>query len=490
MISDALRLSHLFRNQENQLKQRTVLLVLALIGTFVAYFFFNFLLTNRRVLKSMNDLQEGAKIVGSGDLDYVVPVKHKDEIGDLSQAFNRMTSSLRVITASKIELEREITERLRAEEELRISEARLRAVFNALAEGIIFVNNDGQYEEMNNAVEIIFGYSRDLIADPPLDPRSLLLRGDGTPLPVNEQPSIVALRTGATVRNVEIGAPKSDGTIAWISVNSQPVRDDQGNMLGVVSSLFDITERKRAEEELHQRTLELQQLTETLEARVKERTEELAELSRRLVSAQENERKRISYELHDNVWQNLVAIRFAIENLFSGPKDPEDLKSQSKEIMTALLDTVQRIRTMQGDLWPYVLDDIGLVATLFWYCREFEKHHPGLAVKITDGITETDIPPAHKIVIYRILQEALNNVAKHSRADQVTIRLRTRDHDLEFSIEDNGLGFDPQEAFVQKAPWGGLGLLNIKARTELSGGTFEIESEKGKGTMVRAAWNI
>ncbi|MBI4767589.1 MAG: ATP-binding protein, partial [Deltaproteobacteria bacterium] len=164
------------------------------------------------------------------------------------------------------------------------------------------------------------------------------------------------------------------------------------------------------------------------------------------------------------------------------------LQSKSKEVMAALLDTVGKIRSMQGDLWPYVLDDIGLAATLDWYCREFAKNHPGLVVKITDGIAETDIPPAAGIVIYRILQEVLDNAAKHSRADQVSIRFRSRDQGLEFAVEDNGVGFDPEEAIAQKAPWGGLGLLSIKARTELSGGTFEVVSAKGKGTAVQASW--
>jgi signal transduction histidine kinase len=259
-----------------------------------------------------------------------------------------------------------------------------------------------------------------------------------------------------------------------------------------VSVVRDITERKRGEEVLQQKTLELQQLTESLEERVRERTRELAELSLQLVSAQEKERERISYELHDQVWQNLVAIRMEMELLFSGrgDRDWKDLQNRSQKLMAEMLETVLKIRAMQGDLWPYVLDDIGLVATLDWYCREFGKSHPGLAVQIKDGVTEAEILPAAKIVIYRILQEALNNVTKHSRADRVDIRLTARDHSLEFSIADNGVGFDLREAIAGRSPWGGLGLLSIKARTELSGGDFEVESAKGKGTRVRAIWPV
>jgi signal transduction histidine kinase len=254
----------------------------------------------------------------------------------------------------------------------------------------------------------------------------------------------------------------------------------------------DITERKKAEEILQQRTLELQHLTETLEQRVKERTAELADLSSQLVTAQENERRRVSYDLHDKVWQTLVAVRFEIERLFSG-KDKGDwvtLQKKSKEVMADILDAVGKIRSMQGDLWPYALDDIGVVATIDWYCREFEKNHPGLTIGREDGLAENEIPSSAKIVIYRILQETLSNVAKHSQASRVTLRLMKKDHRVEFSVGDDGIGFDPEETIAKRASWGGGGLLNIKARTELSGGLFGVESVKGKGTTIRASWAI
>jgi signal transduction histidine kinase len=128
--------------------------------------------------------------------------------------------------------------------------------------------------------------------------------------------------------------------------------------------------------------LELQHLTETLEQRVKERTAELSDLTSQIVSAQEDERRRVSYDLHDNVWQTLLAIRSEIERLFSDRNltDREASQDKAKKVMGAILDMVGKIRSMQGDLWPYVLDDIGILATLDWYCREFEKKHSGLTI--------------------------------------------------------------------------------------------------------------
>jgi signal transduction histidine kinase len=276
------------------------------------------------------------------------------------------------------------------------------------------------------------------------------------------------------------------------SVLHTPIRDTDGRVVGAGEVAYDITEQVEAEEMLKRRTLELQQLTETLEQRVTDRTAELSELTSRIVSAQEDERKRISYALHDNVWQTLLAIRSEIERLFSDRNltDRAVLRDKAEKVMAALLDTVGKIRSMQGDLWPYVLDDIGILATIDWYCREFESKHSGLTIDMQIELGEGDIFTPVKIVVYRILQETLSNVAKHSQAKCVTLRLMKKDHRMEFSVEDDGIGFDPEETFARRALWGGLGLLSIKARTELSGGSLAVESAKGKGTTIRAIWPI
>ncbi len=251
-----------------------------------------------------------------------------------------------------------------------------------------------------------------------------------------------------------------------------PFTDVDGSPL-ILEMDIDVTDWRRAENAL------------------KEKAKELADLSSQLVTAQENERRRVSYDLHDNVWQMLLAIRFGIENLFSGrDRNWTTLKKKANEVMMNIMEAVGKIRSMQGDLWPYVLDDIGVLATINWYCREFEKDHSGLSIENHVDLGEHEVPQSTKIVIYRILQETLDNVAKHSRASRATVRLKKRDHGIEFTVEDNGIGFDPKETIAKNVPWGGLGLLNIKARTELSGGTFGIESAEGKGTTVKAMWPL
>jgi len=146
----------------------------------------------------------------------------------------------------------DITGRKRADGALRRSEARMRAVFDALVEGVVFLDPDGVVVDANDAVQRIHGHGMNELTDPALDPRSRIVRADRTPFPVEEQPAIVALRTGQAVRDVEMGVPTAHGGFRWRVVNAQPIHDASGNILGVVASFFDITERKKAEEALRE----------------------------------------------------------------------------------------------------------------------------------------------------------------------------------------------------------------------------------------------
>ncbi len=147
---------------------------------------------------------------------------------------------------------RDITEQKKVERALQASEAKMRAVFRALTEGVVFLNRDGVVEEANDAVQLSFNHTLEELTDIDLDPRTRIIRPDGTLFPVEEQPAMHALRTGETVRDVELGVPLQDGRISWRLVNAQPVLDDSGNLLGVVASFFDITERKKAEQALRE----------------------------------------------------------------------------------------------------------------------------------------------------------------------------------------------------------------------------------------------
>jgi len=186
----------------------------------------------------------------------------------------------------------------------------------------------------------------------------------------------------------------------------------------------------------------------------------------------------------------LTAIKFKVENSLQ-VKRASQSRSENKSLETIvpmIQGSIEEVRRIQMDLRPSILDDLGILATIGWLCREFEKVYSTIRIEKEIGLQETDISVALKTVIYRIMQEALNNVAKHSRADHVRISLRKIDGRLELRVKDNGVGFDLKEAFSVKNDRRGFGLSGMRERTELSGGAFLITSAKGSGTTVQVSW--
>jgi len=149
---------------------------------------------------------------------------------------------------------------------------------------------------------------------------------------------------------------------------------------------------------------------------------------------------------------------------------------------------IEEVRRISTDLRPSILDDLGILATITWFCREFQTIYWGLSIERQINIQENEVPDPLKIVMFRVLQEALNNIAKHSKADLVRLYLKKTDGMIELAIEDNGLGFDLKDALSVESSKRGFGLAGMRERTELSGGSFAIQSIRGEGTTIRATW--
>jgi len=145
---------------------------------------------------------------------------------------------------------------------------------------------------------------------------------------------------------------------------------------------------------------------------------------------------------------------------------------------------------MQMDLRPSTLDDLGVLATLGWFCREYQKIYSRIRIEKEIAIQENEVSTPLKVVLYRLTQEAMNNIAKYSQADLVRLSLRKQEAQIEWVIEDNGIGFDLEKILSSEGSKRGLGLSSMRERTELSGGKFMIESTQGKGTTLRASWPI
>jgi PAS domain S-box-containing protein len=222
-----------------------------------------------------------------------------------------------------------------------------------------------------------------------------------------------------------------------------------------------------------------------LEEKLRESESRLRLLSSQLLSVQEAERKRIAREIHDSIGQTLAAIKFGLESKLGqmGAGAPPPGVS-IENIISLAQNGIEESRRIQMDLRPSVLDDLGILATIGWFTREFQKVYSHISVERQISVEENEIPDSLRTALFRVMQEAMNNVAKHSKADLARLILRKTAGKIELSIEDNGAGFDPENTKQ------GLGLTSMRERTELSGGTFAVESTVGKGTILRASWVV
>jgi signal transduction histidine kinase len=226
------------------------------------------------------------------------------------------------------------------------------------------------------------------------------------------------------------------------------------------------------------------------ELAVRSSREQLRLLSTRLMEVQEEERKRISRELHDSIGSSLSAIKMYLENTLDQMQQGSTYLESFKTIISMTQDTINESRRIMTELRPAILDDVGILATLRWFCRTFKTVHPDMHIEERLEILESEIPEPLKIVVLRIVQEAFHNIAKYSRAGSVTLSLRKNGGTIELTVRDNGIGFDPASMLPRKELTGGVGLTSMKERAKLSGGGFRVTSRKGEGTAVSASWTL
>ncbi len=214
---------------------------------------------------------------------------------------------------------------------------------------------------------------------------------------------------------------------------------------------------------------------------------ELRRLAYGLLRTQEAERMRVAGELHDDVAPMVVMVKYMIEDaqarLARGAGD------EAAEVMhgaaSRLRDVLSELRRISTDLRPRLLDDLGLGPTLQWYCRGFEDACPSLTVRCRISVEERDIPDDLKLEVFRIVQEALSNVAQHANAHRVSVSLVRLGDELRLAIDDDGVGFDPARVAEHGR---GLGLHAVRKRIDATGGEFALETAPHRGTRLNASW--
>jgi len=287
---------------------------------------------------------------------------------------------------------------------------------------------------------------------------------------------------GRRETNDEFRIRRFDGEYRRVTSKGLPRFSPAGEFLGYAGSVIDITERRQAEEQLRTANAAL---ADELAERTRNEGE-IRSLSARLMNAQEEERARLARELHDDLSQQIAALSIAIGNLKRQIPNPEsDARSQSDRIQQKLVQFAESLRRLSHQLHPAVLEHSGLAAALQAYCDEFVVL-TGIRVSFHTEGSFDHVPASAALGLYRITQEALQNVAKHANAADAEVALRCSEGLLCLTIADHGVGMESRSA---DAPVG-LGLVSIKERTRLLNGTVEILSKANQGTTITVRFDV
>jgi PAS domain S-box-containing protein len=355
---------------------------------------------------------------------------------------------------------RDITERRRAERTLQDSHNLLRAVIEGIPQAVYVKDVQGRYLIMNSPGARIIGK----------ESAEVLGRDDAALFEPQTAQRIMETDRRVLERGEAETYEQTDtamGIPRTYLMSRAPFRGAHGEVLGVIGIGQDITERKRSEEALEKYAAGLKAL------------------SRRLVEVQEEERRHLARELHDEIGQVLATISFQLH----GAKGLAGAAAIPRlEDCGALLQRVgEQVRSLALELRPTMLDVLGLEATLRWLCGRHQQR-TGCAVQVDAAVSGSAICSHLAIACFRLVQEALTNVARHASAQHVWIALNQSESTLELAVRDDGAGFDVLAAQEQAAQRGKLGLLGMAERVQLLSGSLHVESESGHGTLIRASF--
>ncbi|HTZ39098.1 MAG TPA: ATP-binding protein, partial [Syntrophales bacterium] len=381
----------------------------------------------------------------------------------------------------------------RAEEALRESRAKLEAAFASMAEAIFIADAEGRLIDFNEGF-VRYHRFKDreecsrTIADCPRYLEAYFQ--DETPAPMEMWAMPRALR-GEMASDVEYMLRRKDTDETWWgSYNFSPIKDEDGRIIGAVVAGREITDRKRAEaalkeakesleQKVRERTLHLQILTEQLE----KSRHELRKLASELVISEERERKRVAGVLHDEVAQTLAAARMRLDLLQSIPSDQKDKKTL-QEVKDFLVQSIREVRALMNDLGNPLLFDLGLKSACEALGNRLMEGHPiRISCDIQDEYKHLD--PDMKAMLFQVVRELLNNVVKHSRAQNAHVRIDAENGQFRVKVTDDGIGFDSKMLGVPSGE-GGFGLYSIRERLTAMDGSLSIVSAPGTGTVVTA----
>jgi PAS domain S-box-containing protein len=387
----------------------------------------------------------------------------------------------------------DITERKQTE----LATASLAAIVDSSEDAIVSKNLDGVITSWNAGAERLFGYSaKEAVGQPismiiPLDRRS-------------EETIILArLRQGERIDHFDTVRVRKDGTKLEISLTISPVKDAAGKTIGASKIARDISARKRVERELHESEQRFRTLADALDTQIQFRTQELRrrnaeilqqsdqlrDLSGRLMSTQDEERRRIARDLHDSAGQNLAVLAMTLARIEDEAKrDPERLSQTVKDARELIASLSQEIRTTSYLLHPPMLDEFGLSSALGLYLEGLEQRS-GLSIELDIPADFGRLAPDVELAIFRLVQECLTNIHRHSGSKTAVIRIARESDKICAEVQDHGKGMSPERfAEVQSQGAGvGVGIRGMRERVRQAHGELTVDSN-ALGTTITAVF--
>jgi PAS domain S-box-containing protein len=356
----------------------------------------------------------------------------------------------------------DVTERRQAADALKASEEKFRRMFQDIILGIFQSTPDGRIVHVNRAFAKMFGYaSPQALVDTVGDSAEHLYAHP------RDRLKLIRLILASDIPIVaEVNFCRKDGSHFVGNFHGWKVFDATPGNYYLEGFIEDITERKVAENSLQESHKRLQFL------------------SARLLSAQENEQRRIALEIHDVMGQDLALLKMQLIAFAKKlRKDQQKLRDDINQALIVIDGIIEKARNMSRDLNPAIIEDLKLSGAMSWLIHDIEKH---VAVRILLDMEPVDhlFSTEHQIIIYRIVQEALKNIVKHANADTAVVTIRNMGNHAQLIIKDDGKGFDITEVWKQHVADRGLGLAALDERGRMLGGTLEIQSEPGKGTSL------
>jgi PAS domain S-box-containing protein len=369
----------------------------------------------------------------------------------------------------------------------------LASIVDSSDDAIVSKTLEGVITSWNAGAERLFGYTAKEAIGQPISMIIPLNRRD-------EETRILArLRQGERIEHFDTVRLRKDGTALEISLTISPVRDAEGKIIGASKIARDITGRKRIERELHESEQRFRTLADALDTQVQFRTQELRrrnaeilqqsdqlrDLSGRLMFAQDEERRRIARDLHDSAGQHLAALGMGLARIQDDAKrDPARLSKSIKDAQDLIQDLTQEIRTTSYLLHPPMLDESGLSSALRWYIDGLMARS-GLSIELNIAEDLGRLAPDVELAIFRLVQECLTNIHRHSGSKTAVIRIAHESDKIYAEVQDHGKGISQERLAEIQSQGVGVGIRGMRERVRQSHGELTVDSN-ALGTKITA----